>query len=84
MKRLIELNAPDVILAYEAENILRAYHKADGDWKLLAKLFIRFYVRTYYGVKMDAEILWYRFKGMTEDDAVEYACGGKYGDPEEE
>lgn len=77
MKKLIEMNAPDVIVAGEAILILRAHLKTESNLSLLGKLTLRLLLESFLVLVLDFKIIWYKIHGLTEDEAIEKACETK-------
>jgi hypothetical protein len=74
MKKLIDMNAPDLVLAGEALLILMAYMKAESNLSLFCKLARRFMFEAYWTTVFDFRVMWFKFKGMTEEEAIVKAC----------
>lgn len=74
MQRLLELKAPDVIIANEAEIFLTRYH--GGRWKALSAWATKLLRDEASNQWFDLRVMYYRvFHNLTEDEAIDVIIG---------
>lgn len=71
MKKLLAMNAPHPIISGEADLILRAHLKAEGDIALVLRLAWTLAVERVRIQVFSLRVDWFKFRGMTEDEAIE-------------